>query len=92
MPRSANWKSQSPGYFIVTQSSFTDDFSAKRVDKKADFENLTLCISINSSQICTYFFQALSCRVQSVPGKKLDSLPSSVVKLISLHTPFLLWA
>ena len=39
--------------------NFTDDVSAKSVDKMADFETLTLCISLNSSQMCTYFCKDL---------------------------------
>ena len=30
-------------------------YQSKSVGKMADFETLTLCISLNSSQMCTYF-------------------------------------
>ena len=39
--------------------------------KMADSETLTLCISLNSSQMCTYFYKDLVTRrvLLSVPGK-----------------------
>ena len=57
-------------------------YQPKSVGKMTDFETLTLCISLNSRQICTIFLQRPSYRVLSVPGKKFDSQPSSVFKLI----------
>ena len=55
--------------------------------KMADFETLTLCISQNSSQRCTYFLQGLSNRVLSLLGKKFDFQPLSIFKLILLPMP-----
>ena len=43
----------------VSQTNFPDDISAKSAGKMADFETLTLCISLNSSQMCTYFCKDL---------------------------------
>ena len=54
--------------------------------KMADFETLILCISLNSSQICTYFCKDLV-TILSVPGKKFDPQPSFVFKLILLPRP-----
>ena len=69
-------------------TNFTDDVSAKTVDKMADFETLTLCISLNSSKMCNYFFQGLDYTILSVPGKKFDSQLLFIFKLISLPTPY----
>ena len=65
-------------------------YQMKNGDKMADSENLTLCISINSSKMCIYFCKTsvtVSYSVLSAPGKKLDSQPLSVCKLILLLTP-----
>ena len=34
-------------------------YQPKSVGKMADFETLSLCISLNSSKVCTYFFKDL---------------------------------
>ena len=59
-------------------------YQPKSVGKIADFETLTLRISLNSSQTCTYFCKNL---VAGLPGKKFDSQPSPVFKMILLPTP-----
>ena len=41
------------------QTDFTYDVSAKTEGKMADFETFTLGISLNSSQMCTYFCKDL---------------------------------
>ena len=53
----------------------------------AEFETLILCVSLNLGQMCI-IFPGLSFRVLSVPGQKFDSQPSSIFKLILLHTPY----
>ena len=44
-------------------------YHPKSVGKVADIENLTLCISLNSGEMCTYFLQGLSYRVQSISNR-----------------------
>ena len=41
------------------QKNFTDAYKRKSVGKMVDFKILTLCISLNSSQLCTYFCKDL---------------------------------
>ena len=54
--------------------------------KMAEFETLTLCISLKSSQMCTYFCKNLIKGYCLYLAKKLDSQASSVFKLVSLPT------
>ena len=43
----------------LLQTILREDVPAKSVDKMADIETFTLRISINSSQMCNYFFKDL---------------------------------
>ena len=48
---------------------------------------LNFCISLNCSQMCACFCKDLVTGYLPVPGKKLDSRPSFVFKLILSPTP-----
>ena len=59
-------------------------YQPKSVGKMADFEILTIYISRNSSQMYVYLFlPGRSYKVLSAHGRKFDSQPSPVFKLIS---------
>ena len=87
---STNFRPFSSGYGRISQMTY----QPKSVDKMADSETLTVCISLDSSQTCTYFCKDLvtgHCpRALSVPGKKFDSQLSSVFRLILFITHNLL--
>ena len=62
-------------------------YQPKRVNKMADFETLTLRISLISIQICTYFCNDSVTTYCLYLVKKFDSQLSSVFKVILLPTP-----
>ena len=61
-------------------------YQPKSAGKMADFEQLTLCISVNSSQICIYFCKDLVKGCCHDLVKKFNFQPLSVFKLILLPT------
>ena len=70
----------------MVQTNFTKTFQLKSVSKMADFDTDPLYLPKFKSNLYL-ILQAPSYRVMSVPGKKFDSQPSFVFKLILLHTP-----
>ena len=44
-----------PLIVVPLSKNFRDDGSVQNVGKMADFETLNLCMSLSSSQMCTYF-------------------------------------
>ena len=63
-------------------------YQATSVGKMADFETLTLCISLNSRQMCAYFCKDLAA------GYCLDLVKKTVIRFdidFATHT-LLLWA
>ena len=65
-------------------------YKPNSVDKMADFETLTLCISLNSSQMSTYFGKDLVTGILSIPYTEFDS-PTAIRFQVGLitHTLFL---
>ena len=49
-------------------------YQPKNVGKTGDFKMLTLCISLNSSQVCTNFCKALVTKYSLYPVK--NSIPN----------------
>ena len=59
--------------FISYRRILQMTYQPKSAGKMVDFEASTLCIFLNSSQKCRYFFKHFGYRVLAIPDEKFDS-------------------